>query len=282
MKFLIYKASGGLFHNFTGLSYAINFCLQDNRILILDMKKHGAFGVKFSDYFKIINSKLIYYDENYDVLPQKIEFNNKLYDKQLIINERPRFKNKQYYFIDDICISKPNLVPNTNIINIFCGYVNSYQVSKYIELNEDITQKLMLKYTIQNNYISVHFRNTDIKNDIDKLIDKIKTHTTKFDIKTIYFASDCNQSYHTLKSTLKNLEIIRNTVPPDNIRNLHYYSGNKQEQMENLLLDVYYILKSNYFIPSLNSGMSRRLIDIIQQNHKFIPIINPNKVKILV
>jgi hypothetical protein len=59
-RFLIYKDSGGLYHNIQGLNYAIYICESQNRNLIIDMKQGHNWEVKFSDFFKIISFLLLF------------------------------------------------------------------------------------------------------------------------------------------------------------------------------------------------------------------------------
>ena len=52
-KYIVYKATGGLFHNLRGLTKAINIAIEKNNILIIDMDSHHAFGGNFNDYFNL-------------------------------------------------------------------------------------------------------------------------------------------------------------------------------------------------------------------------------------
>jgi hypothetical protein len=77
-RFIIYKASGGLSHNFNGLSLAINVALTQNRILIISMMNHPKLGkgIKFSDLFVINNDTLEYYDEDFSKIPNDYSYLN--------------------------------------------------------------------------------------------------------------------------------------------------------------------------------------------------------------
>ena len=46
---------------------------------------------------------------------------------------------------------------------------------------------------------------------------------------------------------------------------MHYHFQDKDLLIKNTLKDLYMIIKSNYFIPSINSGISKWLIH--QQNN---------------
>ena len=57
-------------------------------------------------------------------------------------------------------------------------------------------------------------------------------------------------------------------IPDFNGENIHLNSKNKFKQIYNCLTDMYYILKSDYFIPSYNSGLSKWLIQMILSKSK--------------
>ena len=55
-------------------------------------------------------------------------------------------------------------------------------------------------------------------------------------------------------------------------KNLHYEEKNKEKLFYNLILDMFFILKSDYFVPSINSGVSKILIQMIEKNIYFFRI----------
>jgi hypothetical protein len=147
-------------------------------------------------------------------------------------------------------------------------------------VNDKINKRLKSEIKIKDSYISIHFRNTDIKNNITDFILKIRNLDTN--IKTIYLASDDNSSYDILQKELPDFIIIRNTIPPKNITNLHYCSdacNDKYNEVYNCIRDIYFILNSTYFIQSKNSGLSQYIILMIENKNylisdiKNIPII---------
>jgi len=89
----------------------------------------------------------------------------------------------------------------------------------------------------------------------------------KFNINFIFLSSDDYNSFEELKKKFPNLKIIRKTIPEKNIRNLHYCSKNKKKQIYESIRDIYFILKSNYFIPSINSGFSFYVTSMINKKN---------------
>ena len=88
--------------------------------------------------------------------------------------------------------------------------------------NKLIKRKLSKCKKIPTKYISVHFRNTDKKNNLAKFIVKIKYIIKVTNIKTVYLASDDFNAYNTIKENIKDINLIRYTIPKEGVKNLHY------------------------------------------------------------
>jgi hypothetical protein len=85
-------------------------------------------------------------------------------------------------------------------------------------------------------YISIHFRNTDIKN-------KLKRFTN---INTVFLATDNAKTINAMKKLLPKLKIIELSKPKLNVKNQHYASTNKEEYYN----QIYATLRDLYFISS--------------------------------
>jgi len=269
-RFLIYKGSGGLFHNLNGLITAINICKKQKRTLIIDMGMHSAFKIPFSEIFLIRNLTIPYLE------PNDLDIKNILYkDKSLndIFNNPIKFdriNNKETYTIFNEVISNLDKNNNENIV-IFTTSHDSRKTYN-IQINNDIINLLNKEEIINKKYISIHFRNTDKKNDINKFILCIKKLIKETNINILYLASDYNEAYDIILDSIPTLKIIRKTIPKKNIINLHYSSKNKFQEIYECIRDVYYICKSTYFIPSINSNLSETIINRIikNKNHNFM------------
>ena len=151
---------------------------------------------------------------------------------------------------------------------VYCGHgfckKNSNKLFYKLFVKKNIILRISRKFNLKFKYISVHFRNTDIKNDKYIYLSKLKKLLTSKKIKYIYISTDDCNFLKFIKSELRNFNIFySNEIPNFNGKNIHYNSKNKFDQIYNCLTDMYYILKSDYFIPSLNSGLSKWLIEII-------------------
>jgi hypothetical protein len=271
-RFLIYKGSGGLAHNLNGLTMAIHIAETQARTLIIDMQNHSAFQINFSDIFVIKTITVPYFD-TYVCIPSTMTYNEKSIQElsRTCIAFKPDAKPGPYLLFNQ-CISQLEK-PISDPIVFHAGWKERNDKQGAIQVNDTIMSLLNNEPPIQEKYISIHFRNTDIKNNIDTFIKQIKQITQANNIRTVYLASDDSTAYDKITKACPTLLVIRNTIPPAGIRNLHYTSKNKFEQIYNSLRDIFFIVKSAYFIPSYNSGFSELIIKQIQGVWYLLPNI---------
>jgi hypothetical protein len=291
-KFIIYKATGGLFHNLNCLFSIIDFAILNHYTLIIDMKQHSAFNHSFSTFFDLNVQGLEWYD-NYDNIPNTLKYGMKNI-KELENSSVTYYNDKDYkgYYLHDKDKSDIDFKTDKNVSGIdlkkhlnddIIVYAGSSMCNKIyyknLTVNNEIYNKLINEKHIKNNYISVHFRNTDIKNNINEFIKKIKKCIESTNIKTLYLASDYYEMYDIIKKNI-NIEIIRYTIPPKDINNLHYCCEGsieaKYDRIYESIRDIYFILKSQAFIPSYNSGFSKEIIKMINSKKYIIPNIECN------
>ena len=264
MKYLIYKGTGGLVHMLNGLQNAIELAKKENRILIIDTINTGAFKQYFNNYFYIYDDDLNYIC-NYDEIDANIK--KELYFENLHIDDiqyrGTRLIEGKYYLANsDIYIQETKGMKN-KILRVYAGYCPDFIHN--LKLNQSILEYIYEKchpiLDIYNKYISVHFRNTDMKNNIQDFIQKIKKVSQENNIKNVFIATDDSQAFHIFQSSLKNLHFFKLfDVPKCNGKNIHYHHNDKKEIVQASLIDLYMIGKSKYFIPSKNSGFSKWII----------------------
>jgi hypothetical protein len=266
-KIIVYKGTGGLFHNLSGVVKSIDIAIENNYFLIIDMKKHSVFGGTFSDFF-VINNETLRYSDNYEDYEdyEKCKVLSDIKEKGALAlgYKAPGYKRKY-----DL---------NSTKINIFYGYIEvsaENRSFKHINVCEPIFNRIKDENKIDKRYLSLHFRNTDIKNDNKLFIKNIKKALSDFKIDTIYVASDDSQFYIQIFEEFKDVNIIQKTFPNKNISNLHYTHPDKYKQQYECLQDVYNILNSEVFIPSINSSMSRSIIHMIKNNYSIFPGLIP-------
>lgn len=264
MKYLIYKGTGGLVHMLNGLQNAVLLAKKEKRILIIDTINTGAFKQYFNDYFHIYDDELEYIC-NYDDIDRNLK--KELYFENIHIDDiqfkGTRLIEGKYYLANtDINIQETRGMKNKNL-RVYAGYFPDF--IKNLKLNQSILEYIYEKchpiLDSYSKYISVHFRNSDMKNNIQEFIQKIKKISQKNNIENVFIATDDSHAFYTFQSSLKHLHFFRLfDVPNCNGKNIHYHHNDKKEIVLSSLVDLYMIGKSNHFIPSKNSGFSKWII----------------------
>ena len=256
-KYIIYKASGCLVHMLKGIHFCFQKAKETNRKLIIDCANHSAFMMDFGRIFFIDDASLKYSDNYDDECPVGDE-----------IRRTPAKYINGQYFIGEQNISIVDWGTKNEVI-IYGGAHGNLQM-KNIKVVQKIKDDLDNEKKIEGKYIAGHFRNTDMKHDINEFIDKIKEIINKTEIKTFYLATDDSTAREKIATELPaDITIIQNTVPPANIGNLHYSSKDKYKQVYECLRDFYFILGSDEFIPSHKSGMSRLAVEMRKNKFSF-------------
>lgn len=262
-KYLVYKVSGGLCHMLYEINKAIHFSKLTKRILIIDCMG-GAFKHNFNDYFIIPNYE---YYTNYENV-----------DKNLFkINEHARIINDIYFLINEERkpLQKITLTPleiinsNEKIIYVsFIRHSKNFTIPWYIKANKSIVDKISIN-KIEDKYIGIHYRNTDMKHNLEQFIPKLIKFSK--DCKIIYLGTDDCTGYDRLNKLLdKRFKILQYTKPfNNNGKNIHYGNPDKNEVIMNALIDMYHLVYSTYFIPSQKSSFSKVILELRENDHFF-------------
>ncbi len=254
-----------------GLVHCIIWSIKNNHKLIIDVKSHKCFDHYLSDFFELRNTDRLQYSEDYSTIEPNVKFNrltmNTIRDYPNIEVDRGLNNNTHIYLLNNIRL-RVNLdgYPVNQQVKMYAGPgCNNYPgLIRFIKVNDTIMNKIK-EYEDINNYIGVHFRNTDIKNDIDKLITEIKKHSN---YTNIYLATDDYKAYELLKLALPNHNIYQYTKPINaNGKPIHYNNDNKYILILNTLIDIYFLNRSNVFIPSLQSSISRLINNMRDTNN---------------
>ncbi len=259
-----------------GLVHCILWSIKNNHKLIIDVKSHKCFNHYLSDFFELRNTGRLNYSEDYNTIEPNVKFNrismNTIRDYPNIEVDRGLNNNTHIYLLNNIRLRVSlDGYPVHQQVKMYAGPgCNSYPgLVKFIKVKDNIIHKIKTEYAEIDNYIGVHFRNTDIKNDIDALIIEIRKHKYT----NVYLATDDYKAYDKLKTHLPNHNIYQYTKPINaNGKPIHYNNDNKYILTLNTLIDIYFLNKSNIFVPSMQSSISR-LINYMRETNENIFII---------
>ena len=270
--YVIYKGTGGLVHMLSGLVFCMDYCIKNNNILIIDVISHICFKHYLNDFF-IINCSNLKYSEDYSIIEPKdllfarstsIDYiknypnveKREMHDGQQIMN----------YRINNIIIKKSlGNIPNKSKLNVYAGYGKHdfLSIIKYLKVKPEILEIIKQKQQI-NDYIGVHFRNTDIKNNFNEIVNLIK----KYKYNNIYLATDDLQSCNQFKLALPNHTIYQYTIPINsNGGPIHYINPDKYNLILNILIDLYFLYNANEFVHSNWSLVSKFVLSMRNEKH---------------
>lgn len=274
-KYIIYVGTGGLCHMLSGLTASIKKALSENRILIIDCMRLGSFKNKVLNYFDI-NIENLKIEESYD------NIKNEKY-KHLTIQEfkniHPKIITNKGYFIDKYNVNNFHKEEINDKIITYAGY-GGKNINNNIYVKNNIINILKEKYEkiIKDKFISIHYRNTDMQHDINLFINLIKKNEDKLkkeNIKKIFIATDDYYAFDKFKTNLKEFELFKiNDIENCDGKCIHYYTNDKNKVVLSLLEDIYIILHSDYFIPSNKSGVSKWIIQMLNEKKNIFKLTN--------
>lgn len=239
-NFIIYKTSECIFDTLIGLGRAINMSKENKCFLIIDIKNYI-----FSDYFEIVDKELRY-EDNYDVIPPEFNYCGK--SVQEIKNENI-IKNKNGYSIFGNIISKK--IDEKQVIQFVTGSngKNNEVFISGLKVLSCVIDRLNNEPKMDAQYISVHFMD-----NIKKKVNKIREMVRRTGIRNVYLATDDYNSIENFRRLLPNINFVMNKS--ENEKGIYEY-----------LRDMYFILHSDYFIPSYKSYISRMIVEMIEKKN---------------
>lgn len=134
---------------------------------------------------------------------------------------------------------------------------------------DSIMARLKKEPKIKEPYISVHYRNTDIRTRITNHVHAINVIAKEKKINTVYICSDDCNALSEFKKHLPKMNLVMYAKPEkvDNKEhfNLHYGAKDKAKQIYEVIRDLYMIFQSDFFIPCGTSGLSRMVITMLEK-----------------
>jgi len=124
-----------------------------------------------------------------------------------------------------------------------------------------VRERIQNEFRLRGDYLGLHFRNTDRKNDIREFGARIERASRKYRIRRLLIASDDHTAKQQFEFLFPNLEIHQLSTPGDfGGRNIHYHSDDRDAQIFECLMDIFALLNCSVFLPSMNSGLSKWVI----------------------
>jgi hypothetical protein len=273
-KYVIYKGTGGLVHMLCGLGYCLEWCKSNRHYLIIDVKSHKCFNHYLKDFFTINNYNN--YTEDYNLIISKSDCKlnfqripiETIRDYPNVEVEKEENKNSHHYLINNISIkvSLSSYIPEQKIkMYAGPGGRDIPSVLKYIKVKPEIIEIIKEYNEIKEPYLGIHFRNTDINNDINIVINKIKTSKYNY----VYLATDDYTADEKIKNALPNINLIQYCKPIKSSeinKSLIYTFDDKYKLVLNILIDMYFLHKSTEFIGTQGSLVSNLVTKMKKTN----------------
>jgi hypothetical protein len=255
-RYLVYKITGGLCHMLWQINNSVYLSRITGRMLIIDCFSN-AFCDDFNRYFNIPGFQ---YATNYDCLYQDESLNKE--DFEPYTKAVARCVGSDYFLNNKLLVDNIDDVQKSNDRIVYCTWmknVKEVDIPWHVKLNKDVVD-IVSANEIDGKYIGVHYRNTDMKHKLEDFIPKILELSAQST--TVYLGTDDSTAFDRLNTLLDNkFKIIQYTKPMNyNGQNIHYSNPNKYEVTINGLVDMYHLTRATFFIPSVNSSFSRRIM----------------------
>ena len=262
-KYIIYKSTGGLAHSLRGLSDMIKLAKKHKRILMIDYIK-CIFDQNFSDWF-YIDDKELKYTTNYDTLPNNLSYKG---IKKIDIENKPLQYSNEKYMLNGNNLSKIDLSERLLIV---AGTNGKCCIDGNIKVKKNVKKNIINSIPkVPEKYIGVHFRNTDKYNNENVCFKTIEKCVKLTQITTIYIATDDFKFFDVVCNKFPELNFFRYVIPYDTYgKGLHKFMENKEKMLNECLTDIYVLLKCSFFVPSINSGLSKMILGM-RKNKKNI------------
>lgn len=316
-KYTVHLCTGGLAHMLKMLGTSISYCEIVGRKMIPFSEINYAFQIPFYEIFSPNNMALVS-EEEYDNIIEQYgkkttrEGPNSLSGLSLKFRGSKELGNRYVIYDGEIefdydleldeeqskCSNVFELTTGqrwTNpprkgqrgkrSINISGGWPSSL---RSIKINADIIKIAEERISrIGEEYIGVHYRNTDMRHDINQTFSSISEAIKKFEISNIFLATDDVNSIPLFAEKFPTMAIHHFSNIPNHKtlgqKSLHHMSEKalnisgltKKKQIQDALCDIICLVKSKKFIPSENSAMSELVNYLSEDSEIYAKFVGP-------
>ena len=271
MKYFICIPRGGISDILNVINFCLEYSIKYNRILIIHPNKDSWIQDELIKYIQFDHPSI--YNGNVQKKLKELEkmtiFPNEIKDLEICKN---KYINGCYHIIttnnnnEDIFInSNINLERDyTEDAIIYCNCEGGIpkNILNYIKINRivlDVYYTRMSK--LDENYISIHIRNTDRKtDDVEGFINSIKNKIDKSNC--VFLASDCSKTIEYIKNIYQDKIYTFSKITDNNGKNMHYYYNKDILTNEELVIDCIVDLlmlssAKEYYFSNPKSSYSR-------------------------
>ena len=301
VRWIVYKGSGGLAHMLGGLSDAIKIAKRTRRHLVIDCRSAGAFQSSFDKYFYIEDEALSYscsYEQIPDAAVHRSGSVEALKEVPVVWRKGDRyFLNDEDVTIVSDRLGRPSIAGSEADV-VFCGgpgvgmfgekpslhtrlaaliltggSVDTAKWNQDLMLQSTFVKQIKQDFRIEGDYIGLHFRNTDIENDISSYLPRLRAAIQKYSINRLAIATDDYKARSVFASALPEVDVVQLTSPGSfEGKNIHYHSEDKSKQIYECLLDIYMLVNSSVLVPSMNSGLSRWVVQMVEDRRNLFGV----------
>lgn len=240
------------------INRAVWVAATSNRHLVIDCNAL-AFSNDFGKYFYIPN---VEYSTTMQVMLMDSSVDKKDVDPYL--KSKARCISGTGYMLEDMLITRSakDIINSTNNVE-YCSWITGVpdNIEWFIRVNKNVS-RFLGKYKVPSPYVGIHFRNTDMKSEIDMFFEEVLKYKGK--TKTAYLASDDYHAIDKFRDAIgSEFEFITFTRPSDyKGKSVHYSNANKDEVILTALLDMLILSKADYFVPTKKSSFSKAVMGI--------------------
>lgn len=280
------------------LGNTLEYCQKNQKTCVPLLEKNSAFAIPFYSIFKG-EADLVADEATYNsFLQSDFIYNGKTFRLKNISKRHVKLKSGR----DEYRICVPNqkfpgfslnldnmsqVYPAPVTVGIFSKTWGdqiaawTFVLSK-IHIKEEIKTLISEKRkNLPENFIGVHFRNTDKESDFSTICGQLEKLVDETSVDAIYWATDDIHSIEKAKKLFPRCAIHNFTKLFDpaglGFNNLHYIKENillekgysKKDQIIDTLADIYLLATSSRFIPTQKSGLSK-LVEIMRSKTDLI------------
>lgn len=275
---LIHFATGGLGHFFRMLGHSILFAEKTGRTVSVVSEYHQPLAkLPLSQIFELagplvplesISPKerlraMTYRPQWRQGMPYILRSldGKRSYDGRLPteVNWSHRFRLRPTYTTGDWFLD-PEMATRPTVGNSMLASVAS------LSLRGEFVQTVRERASFLNEpYLAIHFRNTDISSDLESVLRQAKTLASDKGLKNVYWCTDDSSSIPKAQKELKGLQLLHNQPHQNqNLKNLHYglKAEDSLEHLKNTFADLWTLAASSEVVTTV--GGWKKLIPILR------------------